>query len=156
MFGNGNCLFRSFSYAIYSNQDFHLDLRNKLVGLLRSNKHKFDHLIMQHASVEQHINQMCKLGTWGTQVEIFAMATLYNMPVYVASQNPKYLNYSWCKYTPINVDDCTSQEIRTNGRTHVEIIHMNGNHFDAIEPINTSNCSEPIFTQVHKQGGVIE
>jgi len=48
-----------------------------------------------------------KLGTWGTQVEIFAMATLYNMPVYAASQNPKPLNFSWCKYTPINVDNYT-------------------------------------------------
>ena len=70
MFEDGNFLFRSFSYAIYGNQDFHLDLRNKLGGVLRSNKHKFDRLIMQHASVEQHINQMCKLDTWGTQVEI--------------------------------------------------------------------------------------
>ena len=156
MFGDGNCLFRSFSYAIYGSQDMHFDLRNKLVGVLRSNRHKFDHLIMQHTSMEQHIKQMSKLGTWGTQVEIFAMATLYNIPVYVASQHPKSLNYSWCKYTPIALDDSTSQEIFTNDITHVEIIHMNGNHFDTIEPTIANNHSQPVFIQVYKQGGVIE
>ena len=62
------------------------------------------------------------------------MATLYNIPVYAASQHPKSLNYSWCKHTPIVVDDSISQEILTNDITHVKIIHMNRNHFDAIEP----------------------
>ena len=46
---------------------------------------------MQHTSIVQHmyINQMCKIGTWGTQVEIFSMATLFKILVYVASQNQK-------------------------------------------------------------------
>ncbi|XP_065904772.1 uncharacterized protein [Dysidea avara] len=113
IFGDGNCLFRSLSYAVYGDQDLHFDLRNKLVGVIRSNRHKFHHLIMQHTSMEQHINQMCKVDIWGTQVEIYAMATLYNIPVYIASQNPKSLNYFWCKYTPILLDDHTNQETLT-------------------------------------------
>ena len=98
---------------------------------------------------------MCKVDIWGTQVEIYAMATLYNIPVYIASQNPKSLNYFWCKYTPILLDDHTNQETLTSEITHVEIIHMNGNHFDAIQPIDSTNYSQPVITQVHKQGGVI-
>ena len=86
--GNWNCLFHSLTHAIYGDQDLHLELRKKLVKMLRLNMHKFRHLIMQHVSMEQHINKICKLGTWGTQVEIFAAATLYNIPVYVACQNP--------------------------------------------------------------------
>ena len=114
--------------------------------------HKFRHLIMQHVSMEQHINKICKLGTWGTQVEIFAAATLYNIPVYVACQNPKSLQYSWCKYTAILLDDHASQVSLTSDIIHVEFIHINGNHFDGIDPIHSSNS----ITLLHKQGGTID
>ena len=110
MFGDGNCLFRSLSYCFYGNQDFHCDLRKKLVQVVRDNKDRFRHLIMQHTSIDQHINQMRKLGTWGTQVEIFAMATLFKIPVYVASQNERSLHYCWCKYNPIPLDNLISPE----------------------------------------------
>ena len=156
MFGDGNCLFRSLSYAVYGDQDLHCDLRNKLVELIRSNKDMFRHLSMQHTSIDQHVKQMCKPGTWGTQVEIFAMATLFKIPVYVASQNPKYLNYCWCKYTPLISDGYTSQETLASIKTHAEIIHINGNHFDAVEPLNSNDHSPPAIMQVHKQGGVID
>ena len=107
MFGDGNC---SLSYCFYGNQDFHYDLRKKLVQVVRDNKDRFRHLIMQHTSIDQHINQMCKLGTWGTQVEIFAMATLFKIPVYVASQNKRSLQNCWCKYNPMPLDNLMSPE----------------------------------------------
>jgi len=106
--------------------------------------------------MEQHINKICKLGTWGTQIKVFAAATLYNIPVYVASRNPKSLQYCWCKYTPILLEEHASRETLTSGITHVEIIHMNGNYFDAIEPIHSNNRSQPVISQLHEQGGVIE
>ena len=158
MLGDGNCLFRSLSYSFYGDQDLHCDLRNKLVQVVRDNKNRFHHLIMQHTSIDQHIKQMRKIGTWGTQVEIFAMATLFKIPVYVASQNQKSLNYCWCKYNPIPLDRLSSTETLVGKKTatHVEIIHINQNHFDAIEPINPINHSQPTMMAVHKQGDVID
>ena len=36
--------------------------------------------------------------------------------------------------------------------THVEIIHINQNHFNAIEPINLIYHSRPTIMAVHEQG----
>ena len=157
MFGDGNCLFRSLSYCFYGNQDLHCDLRKKLVQVVRDNKARFCHLIMQHTSIDQHINQMRKLGTWGTQVEIFAMATLFKIPVYVASQNQRSLDYCWCKYNPIPLDNLTSPGTQTGEKRvkHIEIIHINQNHFDVVEPTNPMNNSQPTMMAVHEQGVVI-
>ena len=40
--------------------------------------------------------------------------------------------------------------------THIEIIHINQNHVDAVEPINPINSSQPMMMAVHKQGVVID
>ena len=39
--------------------------------------------------------------------------------------------------------------------THIEIIHINQNHFDATEPINPINNSQPTMMAVHEQSVVI-
>jgi len=101
---------------------------------------------------------MRKLGTWGTQVEIFAMATLFKIPVYVASQNQRSLDYCWCKYNPIPLDNLMSPGTQAGKKRvkHIEIIHINQNHFDAVEPTNPMNNSQPTMMAVHEQGVVID
>ena len=39
---------------------------------------------------------------------------------------------------------------------HIEIIHINQNHVDAVEPINPINSSQPMMMAVHKQGVAID
>ena len=40
--------------------------------------------------------------------------------------------------------------------TYTEIIHINQNHFDAIEPINPTNNPQLMMMAVHEQGVVID
>ena len=39
MRGDGNCLFRTFSYVLFGVQSYHNDVRNKVVGFMKENKH---------------------------------------------------------------------------------------------------------------------
>ena len=101
---------------------------------------------------------MSKLGTCSTQVEIFVMATLFKIPVYIASYNQRSLHCCWCKYNPIRLNDPISPgtQVGEKNVTHIEIIHINQSHFDAVEPINPINNSQPMMMAVHEQGVVID
>ena len=59
----------------------HMDISETV----KNNKDKFKPFITGPQSIDTHVSNMSKLGTWGTQVEIIAASTLYNIPIYVAS-----------------------------------------------------------------------
>ena len=91
-------------------------------------------------------------------MEIFALATLFKIPVYVASQNQRSLHYCWCKCNPMPLDNLRNPGTQAGEKnvTHIEIIHIDQNHFDAVEPINPTNNSQPTMMAVHEQGVVID
>jgi len=54
---------------------------------------------------------MRKLGTYlGMQVEIFAMATLFKVPVLCCKPESKILKYCWYKYNPLPIYSLMSLE----------------------------------------------
>ena len=42
---------------------------------------------------------MIQLGTWGTEIEIFAMATILNTKIYIYSEHGA--TYKWLAYEPL-------------------------------------------------------
>ena len=120
--GDGNCLFRALSFTLFEDEGLHSKLRSDITQMINDNKHNFKPFLIQELSIETHVRNMRKLGTWGTQVEIIAAATLYQVPIYVASRHVQGQRYCWRKYSPISVYNLVS--INT-GKTHVELIHMN-------------------------------
>jgi len=96
---------------------------------------------------------MAKLGTWGTQVELLGAATLYQVPIYVASSSEDPQSFHWRKYAPLK--HLTSTEQICTSKTHMEIAHLDSCHFDPIVPIDSNNSSKPTITAKHYQGGTI-
>ena len=68
------------------------------------------------------------------------------------------LHYCLCKYNPITQDDLVSPGTQAGERsvTHIEIIHIDQNCFDAVEPINPINSSQPMMMAVQEQSVVID
>lgn len=98
---DGNCLFRSSSQILTGAQESHSLLRAITVSFILENVSLFQSVC---SSVVEHINtsKMAHLGTWGTEVEIFAMATILNSRIYVYS---KYGNDNkWLVYKPLKTD----------------------------------------------------
>ena len=150
--GDGNCLFRAISFAVYHNQDMHTKVRIDISEIIRNNKQKFKPFITGSQSIDARVSNMSKSGIWGTQVELIAAATLYNIPVYVASRSTDGLSYHWRKYTPIAVDNVVIIE---TDKTHIELVHLNNCHFDPV--VSTSGrVSEPIIPHKIYQGGFVE
>ena len=110
--GDGNCLFRSFSYLITGTQKYHYDVRSAIVA------HMFviESYIRSHGfeSTEQYLQatRMNKPGVWATDIEIYTLVHLLNTPivVYVAHVN------GWVRYSPCAMqsgmhDDVTTKSI---------------------------------------------
>ena len=71
--GDGNCLFRAISDQLFGNEDHHMDLRQKAVEFIKNNQDEARHYIEENKSFEDHVESMSKDGTWGGELEIYAL-----------------------------------------------------------------------------------
>ena len=74
--GDGNCLFRAFSYLITGNQTHYHGVRLAIVTHMRS----IQTFIISngYTSVEQYVSEtgMNRTSVWGTEIEILTLAHL--------------------------------------------------------------------------------
>ena len=82
--GDGNCLFRLFSFQLTGNQDNHISVRTLLLRFEKLNPSAFQPYLtpINHPTMAEHISHVQKPDVFGTHLEILAIATFYNVPVY--------------------------------------------------------------------------
>jgi hypothetical protein len=90
---DGNCLFRAVSDQIYRNEAFHADMRRRVVEYIAREKELFRPFVEnEQAGKYEHIDAYCKRmqqdAQWGGNPELFAVARLFNVRIYV-HQGPK-------------------------------------------------------------------
>lgn len=73
--GDGNCLFRSFSKELLSNERHHLKLRTLLTKWNADVFHGYLTPPLTGKLITEHVQKMQKEFTWGTHIEIYAMAS---------------------------------------------------------------------------------
>ena len=74
--GDGNCLFRAFSYLITGTEDQHFEVRCCIVEHLRSVGHRLLGNFIDEATVEEYISNWSigQIGAWDTTVEMVVLA----------------------------------------------------------------------------------
>jgi len=86
--GDGNCLFRTFSYWITGSEDYHLEVRQAIANELRYNARQYSTVTQEQDNSpvdyleESRIDQE---GVWGSDVEILVAATMMRTPIAVYS-----------------------------------------------------------------------
>ena len=129
--GDGNCLFRCFSYIITGSEDQHMSLRIIITSYMISIAHLLldNHISSMYSSVQQYITdtKMDQEGTWGTHVGMFTLAHLLKTIVF------SYIteDQNWWRYSPhfidrSLVDDCTTMAMY--------IRHL-PDHFDVVRSV---------------------
>ena len=139
IWGDGNCLFRSFSHIITGSQDQYTALRTACIAHLRN--FEFPHLVedgitvIAHGggtetvnSVEQYlrVTRMDKAGTYATDFEIRVMSHLLNTNVSVYEP----VTGQWAVYTPFLLDPTLLHNIGAqsmyinNPRLHFEVVKL--------------------------------
>ena len=85
--GDGNCLFRSFSYFITGSEEQYRRVREVILNHMVDIGHfmLFHHLPSRYTSIDEYIHdtEMDRNFTWGTDIEILTMAHLLNTRVFV-------------------------------------------------------------------------
>ena len=138
--GDGNCLFRALSSIICNTEDNHQQIRRLLVTFCRHNKPYFK-TFCHPVPIEQHINGMEKDRAWGTDLEIHAAATMWQVKIYVCTplSTPDCGSslYSWIHFKPAPLSKVTypaqCEELpRPLGIFHFELFHAWGCHYDVV------------------------
>ena len=53
---------------------------------------------------DEHITVMKQEGTWATQVELYAIASYFQIPLYLCSPHPATKKYTWLLLDPYDQD----------------------------------------------------
>ena len=84
--GDGNCLFRTFSKELLSNETHHLRIHTLLTDTIKWNADVFNGYLtppLTGKSIIEHVQMMQKEFTWGTHIEIYTMASVWQNPIYL-------------------------------------------------------------------------
>ena len=101
--GDGNCLFRAFSYIITGSESQHMAVRLAILSHMINIAHFIlDHHILGYNSIQQYITskRMDQDSAWGTDIEMLTLAHLLNIPILSYSVE----HGSWQRYSPYHVD----------------------------------------------------
>ena len=133
--GDGNCLFRALAYGT---EELHDTMRRLLVKLVKMNTEIFRPYVF-HKTLEDHIDNMQHNRKWGTQVELIASASLFEMDVFVFTDTygSTCSEYRWMKYSPIDPRKLTfppadERPSDLDNINHMEFCHKLGAHFDCV------------------------
>ena len=103
--GDGNCLFRTLSDQLFNTQDEHLLVRTTLVRLENLNKSVFQNYLLSQVNtntITSHIESILRLYVWGTDMEVIAAASLFQIPVYFTKESdPVDGEYHWQAIYPL-------------------------------------------------------
>ena len=140
--GDGNCLFRSFSYQLVGTEDEHITVRTLSVRFQNLNQSVFKPYLstINQPTMTKHINHVETPGIFGTHMEILAMATYYGVPVfYCCLQGHSQQQCRWhCR--PISSKDNHLRYPELAGSplehveppTHFELSYMHNTHYNSI------------------------
>lgn len=114
--GDGNCLFRSLSLQLTGTQDHHLQLRRLIAEFEKNNPifEKLHNTINGTPSFSSHLQNISKTCIWGTNVEIIATASLFQVDVYVATESYHPGRPTWLKYMPRTAPTVQGAKLQSN------------------------------------------
>ena len=155
--GDGNCLFRALSKALSGVEDYHTHLRKAIAEFEETNQTLFEpiHKTISGTAFNSHVKNIKRLYTWGTTTEITAAATLFQLEIYLATDNYKPGVPTWLLYSPKPASLLTSGRVAILSKYSIEDIqhrcqwieltHVSSIHFGCIEPLAAHQLSRPIL-----------
>ena len=111
--GDGNCMFRSFSYVITGSQAQHMAVRQAILDHMVAISHllyahQYD-LFAGYSSVQEYIEhtKMNQNETWGSDIEIITLSHLINTCIFTYSTQDQ----NWYRFSPHSVDRTLPDDI---------------------------------------------
>lgn len=83
MAADGNCLFRAVADQLEGDEAMHDVYRAEACEYILENKDMYVPFIEDDETIEQYVDDMCKSGIWGGQLEMNALANVYEFNVII-------------------------------------------------------------------------
>ena len=154
--GDGNCFFRAISKELFGEEKHHECLRTILVEYIKLNRRHFQQYLSHGSgSIMEHCNRMQKLGVFATQVEIHALSTFLQIPVYIFSKITSSTPWQWIVYKPKEI--LLYNKLHSNlplqcpPNYHIELCNTNCNHFDRVILLHYLLSEQLNYIQVFPQ-----
>ena len=149
--GNGNCLFRTLLYALLNTEEHHLFIRSHIVRLINLNSSVFSQYLMpvNKPTISEQVQHMSHPSVWGTHLEIKAVATLFQLPIYFCMSSSTSVPFVWSVFQPIypnNIKFPTIADEILKDKQEISHIQMyyHQSHYDTIVSVeNDKVCEEP-------------
>ena len=132
--GDGNCLFRSFSYALTGRQVYYNLLRTKITDFMSDIPHVlYPHIL---SSVDHYLtlHKMQNDKVWGTDIEILTASWLFQTDIYVYSKFG--YSFRWSRFSkPL---------FNTESNNFVEAIYLqnlHGVHYEVVLGVGTGETT---------------
>ncbi|KAK3082975.1 hypothetical protein FSP39_010468 [Pinctada imbricata] len=142
------------SKIIYGSESSHEQLRQAVVDFVEKYPRHFEQYV-DGGTLQDHIICMRENGAWGTQLEIYAAATLLQRDIYVLSPDHSGKKYRWLLFTP----RFSYPEANTYDKCYITLCHTNGNHYDRIaSKTGSCNCGReaPVLSGIQTEVDLTE
>lgn len=125
--GDGNCLFRSFSYLITGSEMQFKAVRRAIVNHMPLISAALLGVLINEHSVQQYIRAtgMDRNATWGTDIEMFTLTHMLRTCVFVYKPDTQ----QWQKMSPDFLGNVATDDI---GQKSMYIVNENDNHFEVV------------------------
>lgn len=160
---DGNCFYRAISYQLFGTQEEDSTVRSVISRTERLNKRVFSTFLMPAGNIEEHCISVGTPGTWATQVEVVATATIFRVPVNFFAINSQSVNNSrWNVIHPLSeskwelrypVLPDLDESIPLQRPDHFELLYYENCHYDAIVSIESGKVclSPPTLSSYHSE-----
>ncbi len=134
--GDGNCLFRAFSRFVTGSETQHMSVRRAILRHMAQVAHLLTQSLMRQTSIDAYVREteMHKLGTWGTDVEIYTFAHLLRTCIYVYS----VAHSRWQRHVP-TINICVAQPTAVYDDQMALYVRHNVNHYEVVGSIVESS-----------------
>ncbi|XP_053385075.1 uncharacterized protein LOC128550298 [Mercenaria mercenaria] len=160
MRGDGNCLFRTFSYLVFGVQTCHSLIRQATVSYMKENENVMKGVLPDPVDRYLDNSMMANSDTWGTEVEIFAFATLTRTTIYVYSKYGGDI-WRWLEYKPLTNDDTNDRAmfIQNTSDHFVPVLDVDGEEFSRRPYVRIRNYIpekyHPLITEEILDGALV-
>ena len=150
--GDGNCLFRAFSYVICGTQKFHEIIRNRITSYMKEiQRHLHPHI---NSSVDEFLNysRMRLTGTWGTDIEIITAAHLFQTYFFFVYSNFG-MELKWLRFSAKK-----NWQFDEHCKEAMYIQNINGVHYDVLLDvvIDVNNVAQRNYPDISGDSGIFE
>ena len=144
--GDGNCLFRALSYAVSGRQVYHTQMRAQIINHM----YHIENFLLPHMNRSLHSylanSHMTRNGVWGTDIEIFSVASLLSTDIFVYTQFGE--TQKWLKFSRTMIGGK-----KPANSCSIYLNHSNRIHYDVVQDVSVTDLKHQ-FSQNSKPDGI--